>query len=442
MKLMPRSIAGRTAWVLTAGFIIVIIGSVIVSSVVIRSKSHESTLIEVATKIIMLTSLLNSMDTNSRVAVIESFSDKNIQILRDDALLSDDKVMDDWGTNKMQKHLQAHMSSLVLHGVSVAHPKHERQSGAIDKSSIVVTVVLRDDTKIQFVARSPHQHYQMIMYVLFVLVFIIVGIYILSVIVTRQIVKPLKQFSAASTRFSTDLFSPALEQAGPVEIEQAAAAFNLMQDRIRRFVNERTHMLAAISHDLRTPLTRLRLRAESISDKDLQKKSLQDISDMQSMLDSTLSFARDEASAETSTAVDLATLVKSICDDEADAGHKVEYTGPEHLNFTCRPVAMKRVLNNLVGNAIKYAGDAKVQLSEKDNTVLIEVSDYGPGIPREQLDKVFSPFYRVEASRNRDTGGTGLGLTVARTIVRAHGGEITINNSSKGLAVVITLPRI
>ncbi|NOX43690.1 MAG: HAMP domain-containing protein [Gammaproteobacteria bacterium] len=441
---MPRSIVGRTAWVLTIGFVIVISGSVLVSSAIIRSESHEGNLIEVATKIIMMTSILKNMSTDNRISVIDNFQDKNIKILHDDRILPEAGIIDDWGTRKVQRHLQSHMASLGLQDIRVTHPKRIDSDGLPDKSQIIISVIFQDGKEIQFVANSPHRHFQMIMYILLITTFIIAGIYILSMVVTRQIIKPLKQFSKASTRFSMDLFAPALDETGPVEIKGAAIAFNTMQDRIRRFVNERMQMIAAISHDLRTPLTRLRLRAESIDNNILQKKSLRDIAEMQSMLDSTLSFARDDASTEARTIVDLATLIKSICDDESDSGNKAQYNGPEHLNYNCKPIAMRRVINNIIGNAIKYAGEVCVSLTSQSNNILIEVSDNGTGIPDDQFENVFTPFYRIEASRNRETGGSGLGLTVAKTIVRAHGGDISIKNSSKdlakGLTVNISLP--
>ncbi len=452
MNILPRSIVGRTAWVLTVGFVIVVAGSVLVSSFIIRSEYHEGNVIEVATKIVVMTSILQNMDINSRIAVIDSFQDKNIKILRGRNIVQQAEITNDWSTKRIQRHLQKHMENLGLQNVSVTHPKIQNSNSVSkglpdtlpDKTKIIVSVLYKDGEKVQFVAKSPHKHVQVIINILLVALFIIACIYILSLVVTSQIVKPLNYFSKASSRFSTDIYAPALDETGPVEIKNAAIAFNTMQDRIRRFVNERMQMIAAISHDLRTPLTRLRLRAESIDNEKLQKKTLQDISEMQSMLDSTLSFARDDASTEAKTIVDLATLIKSICDDETDSGNLSEYSGPEHLNYNCRPIAMRRVMNNIIGNAIKYAGEVYVSLASKGNNILIEVSDNGSGIPDAQLERVFSPFYRIEASRNSETGGTGLGLTVARTIVRAHGGEIILKNSNKemdnGLRVSISLP--
>jgi signal transduction histidine kinase len=214
-----------------------------------------------------------------------------------------------------------------------------------------------------------------------------------------------------------------------------------MQERIRRFVNERMQIIAAISHDLRTPLTRLRLRFESMEDQEQVKKALNDVNEMQVMLDSTLAFARDDASKEKKTRVDITSLVQSICDDAMDTGASINCALQAQLAFECKPVAIRRMITNIVDNAIKYGGKTDISLNQADQSIELRISDRGPGIAIEEREKVFSPFYRIEKSRNRETGGTGLGLTVARTIARAHGGDIRLDQSdNEGLVVIITLP--
>ena len=207
-----------------------------------------------------------------------------------------------------------------------------------------------------------------------------------------------------------------------------------MQTRLHRFVEDRTQMLAAISHDLRTPLTRLRLRAEFVEDPEQQRKMLADLEEMEAMIASTLAFARDDARKEPRVPIDLAALLQSLVDDLGDAGNTVEYSGPEHKTIACRPVALRRAIGNLIDNALKYGGCARVALLDgrEDGHVAIRIDDDGPGIPEGEQEKVFAPFYRLERSRSRDTGGTGLGLSVARTIARAHGGDVTLRNRPDG----------
>ncbi|UEM23285.1 HAMP domain-containing protein [Skermanella mucosa] len=256
----------------------------------------------------------------------------------------------------------------------------------------------------------------------------------LSLWAGRRLSAPLKRFAEAAQRLGVDGEAPLLPEAGPRELRQATRAFNQMQTRLHRFVEDRTQMLAAISHDLRTPLTRLRLRAEFVEDPEQQRKMLADLEEMEAMIASTLAFARDDARKEPRVPIDLAALLQSLVDDLGDAGYEVEYSGPEHRTIACRPVALRRAIGNLIDNALKYGGCARVALldHQEDGHVAIRIDDDGPGIPVEEQEKVFAPFYRLERSRSRDTGGTGLGLSVARTIARAHGGDVTLRNRPGG----------
>lgn len=271
---------------------------------------------------------------------------------------------------------------------------------------------------------------------------LIAGIVGLGVWAARKVTAPLAQFSLAAERLGTNVDAPPLnDDEGPEEIRQVARAFNSMQNRIRRLVEDRTLMLAALSHDLRTALTRLRFRTEFIGDPQQRLKAIVDLDEMQAMLVSSLSFARDDAASEPAVLIDLAMLVQSLCDDLQDAGKAVSYDGPLHLNYRGRPVSLRRALANLIDNALTYGKEASVSLAEKQNAIEITVGDRGPGIPESMRSRVFAPFYRLESSRSRDTGGTGLGLTVASTVMHCHGGDIRLEDrSGGGLLVRIALP--
>ena len=235
--------------------------------------------------------------------------------------------------------------------------------------------------------------------------------------------------------------TPPLGEAGPAEIRGAAKAFNQMQRRIRRFMDERMHMLAAASHDLRTPITRLRLRAELIEDAEQRAKTLKDLDEMEAVIASTIAYAREETTSEPRTPVDLARLLQEIRADLAEAGHTVTVEGPARLIYEGRATALKRALANLIGNAVIYGGTAAVRLSEADGRITITIEDSGPGIPEDEREQVFAPFYRLERSRSRETGGAGLGLSVARTVIRGHGGEVTLANRPEGgLRQEVVLP--
>ena len=271
----------------------------------------------------------------------------------------------------------------------------------------------------------------------------LMGLIVLAVSVwaVRRLTAPLGMLSAAADRLGRDVTSEPLAEAGTIEMRHAARAFNRMQERLRRLIESRTQMLAALSHDLRTPLTLLRLRAEDVADADERDKMLGTIGEMDEMIGTTLAFARDEVRAEPRRRVDIAALLTSIVDDMADAGLPVTMAPAAPMIHECQPGALKRAITNLLDNAVKYGKRAEAAIAAAANAIEITIDDDGPGIPEAELPRVFQPFYRVEESRNRDTGGTGLGLAIAQSIVQAHGGELTLaNRPGGGLRASIRLP--
>ena len=268
-----------------------------------------------------------------------------------------------------------------------------------------------------------------------------IAVFIVSAIVVYHINGPLRTFAGAAHRLGTNINAPPLPVNGPREVREAVTAFNGMQERLKRLISDRRQMLAAVSHDLRTPITLLRLRAEFVENEDERDKMLATLSDMESMVESILGFVRDDAAEEEIRSVDLVALLNAICDDMSDLGEKVGFKGPDRLIYPCRPAVLKRALTNVINNAVKFGGSADVQLHDTGDNISITVEDEGPGIPDSEIEAVFNPFYRIEASRSRDTGGVGLGLSVVRSIIDAHGGEITLENRPEGgLRVRIELP--
>jgi signal transduction histidine kinase len=277
----------------------------------------------------------------------------------------------------------------------------------------------------------------------FIISLALMGLIVLAVSVwaVRRVTAPLGMLSAAADRLGRDVAADPLAEAGTIEMQRAARAFNRMQERLRRLVESRTQMLAALSHDLRTPLTLLRLRAEEVANTDERDKMLATIGEMDEMIGTTLAFARDEVRAEPRRRVDVAALLKSVVDDMADAGLPVTMAPAAPLIQDCQPGALKRALANLLDNAVKYGKRARATIATAGKTIEITIDDDGPGIPEAELPRVFQPFCRVEDSRNRDTGGTGLGLAIAQSIVQAHGGELTLaNRPGGGLRASIKLP--
>lgn len=258
----------------------------------------------------------------------------------------------------------------------------------------------------------------------------------------NRFVEPLKQFRKAADRLGIDVDPTPLAEYGPTIAREAAHAMNKMQARIRSLITERTQMLAALSHDLRTPITRMKLRAQFINDQEQYQKTVSDLDEMEQMIAETLAFAKSDSNLENKVRLDLNSLLASITDDFQDVGHHVTYQElPRRVLILGRSVALKRAFNNLIENAIKYAGSAEVTILIKGKYVIVNIDDNGPGIAEGQLEKVFAPFYRGEASRSRDTGGTGLGLAVTRDIIRAHGGTVKLSlREQGGLRAQVVLP--
>ena len=257
---------------------------------------------------------------------------------------------------------------------------------------------------------------------------------------SRGLAKPMTQFAAAAERFGRDPRAPPMVVSGSSEIVQAAAAFNEMQERLRRYVDDRTSMVAAIAHDLRTPLTRLRFRIEAAPE-EAQAKMTADIDQMEAMIAATLTFVRDAQSDPQRTRLELSSLLESIVDDMADTGADVTVRSSEKVVIDADSLALRRLLTNLLDNAVKYGSRARATLSVHGRIAEIDIEDDGPGVPVPELNRVFDPFYRREPSRNRQTGGIGLGLSVARSIARAHGGDVALQNRPQGgLRAKVTLP--
>jgi signal transduction histidine kinase len=263
---------------------------------------------------------------------------------------------------------------------------------------------------------------------------------LIAIIVARGITRPMRRIAAAAELLGRGETVEPLPESGPDDIRQTAEAFNRMQARIQRFIDDRTRMLAAIGHDLRTPLTSLRLRAEFVTDPDLQDKMLKTIAEIQVMTEAALSFAREEGTAEATRTVELSALAESLCDDLADLGQDVTFLEGAKINYRCRPDALRRAIRNLVENAVRYGERARVSLVHGPESIDVVVEDDGPGIPDSASDQVFAPFFRLEHSRNRETGGVGLGLSIARAIARHHGGDILLSNQKKGMRAIISLP--
>lgn len=270
----------------------------------------------------------------------------------------------------------------------------------------------------------------------------VAGIFLaLSVWMVNRVTAPLKSFAEAANRLGKDIAAAPLAEDGPREVVHAVRAFNAMQNRLKRLVENRTQMLAAISHDLKTPITLLRLRSELLENADTRAQFVETLDEMNSMIDSFLDFARQTFQHEPLRQVDTSALVASVCDDACELGLSVEAEIAEGIICSCRPHEIRRAVTNLIDNAVKYGKCAHVRVGLGERLVEIDVRDEGPGIPPGQIEQACVPFFRGEASRNAETGGAGLGLSTAQAIIRGHGGELNLSNHPEGgLLVRVVLP--
>jgi len=482
MKLIPQSILGRTVLVLLLGLSL---SHLISLSIYSSDRSSALTAAggrRVAERIAGVARMVEEAPPGMRHQIVRSHWGPGFSVtLSSDSLIPEGGF--DWRARRMRsvfsdflgedmakrsriRHREIKdssgvldaggMSSKLTRGPMAEHMSHMREmwpgmmgsprmrrflEGWHGGQIVEVSVPVSDGTWLNFAAPFALKPFwaSRLFWSLLLMTVAVIG---LSIWAVRRSTAPLALFAQAAERLGRDVKATPMTEEGPREVRRAAVAFNEMQRRISGFVEDRTRMLAAISHDLRTPITRLRLRAEFIEDRERREKTLADLEEMEKMIAATLNFARDAANEEESKSLDLAALLQALCSDATDAGGKAEYAGSDRLTFTGRPVSLKRAFGNLIDNANNYGHQALVRLDEDQDKVIVTIEDDGPGIDDADKEKVFRPFVRLEGSRSRETGGVGLGMAVARSIVHAHGGEIALEDRTEGgLRITVNLPR-
>ena len=308
--------------------------------------------------------------------------------------------------------------------------------------SFVAQVRLQDGELVTFDARQSAQTVAWPYRLLLSLGVLLVAVVAVSLVAVRWATRPLNALADAADELGRDIHRPPLPEEGPEEVSRAARAFNTMQARLAAYIRDRTRVLAAMSHDLKTPITRLRLRSELLEDPQARAKLTKDLDEMESMVGATLDFLRGQESGEPVRPLDVMALLESLQADVRETGGAVEIEGVTARPFPGGPQALKRCLGNLIENAVKYGQSARVVIDDNDARLEIRIQDQGPGLPPAELERVFEPFYRVEGSRSRETGGTGLGLTIAKSVAEAHGGSLALRNRAEGgLEAALILPR-
>ena len=455
-RLLPQSLFSRMVLILLGGLILVQSISVIFhlrerDRLLSRSNSMES-----AQRIADSIRLLDSLNAAERRKIVAVLNSPTLKITLDNIPSSDSllKPNDIHQTDSFRMMLHDLLGDTALIEATVsemewAAAQHEtnaphRASAILPRQIIAYTVAtrLRDGTRVSLSAIPSGEAFPLPPRILFNLLILLAAVIFLSLLAVRLATRPLNALANAAEKLGNDINSPPLIETGPTEVRLAAHAFNTMQSRLANYIQERTRILAAMSHDLKTPITRLRLRSELLEDDDLRSRFTKDLEEMEYMVATTLDFMRGEVNPEPLLPVDIMALLESLQTDALEMGQEVRLEGHATQPYSCKPVALKRCLSNLIGNAVKYGKSATLIVHDQTRQLQIRVHDQGSGIPETELERIFEPFYRLENSRSRDTGGTGLGLGIARNIAQMHGGELLLrNHPCGGLEAILTLPR-
>lgn len=466
MTLLPRSLFGRTLLVLVTGLMLAELASQIVNFFDRGSGVYRLGAQQTALRIAQSARILNRLTPEQRGAIIQEMNGATFSVA-----LSSTPVDVGEGFAEHDRYERA-FSGLIKHYLrsewntsvditSLGRVRRPRNYEAIDTSSfeqwiarhfyfllpgtysIVSQIRLEDGTTAVFYARMPQEPLSRLESLLPRLLLTLAIFMLLGAVAVRVITRSLERLARAAERVGADPEGAPLQEDGPSEVRSVIHAFNRMRMDLRSYVLERARMLGAISHDLQTPITRLRLRAEMLGDAENRAKFVRDLDEMEAMAGSALEFFKSLGNEPQRHPLDVGALVESLCEDWSETGRDVTVQGLPRGPYNSHPQALRRCVNNLVENALRYGARARISIEDDDAALRIAVRDDGPGIPEHDLERVFEPFFRLEQSRNRDSGGTGLGLAIARNIARWHGGDIHLRNApdGKGLIAELALPR-
>ena len=444
----PRSLGGRTALVLLLSLAVVQVAGLTIHALDRMDVIRLAQVRDVAVRAISLYRSVTLSAPEQRAAVVKEFDDRDDS----DARLEMAPPAPELRPVDPDLLRQLRVNMQLVPMPATDRPKEVIWFGGPDVGTVVAGMRLPDGhwLNMSIYMPPPRPWHSPAFLLAFVLMTLAAAV--LTLWAVRRLTAPVATLAAAAERLGRDVNAAPLPEDGPSEVATAAAAFNTMAGRMRRLLQDRSFMLAAIGHDLRTPITRLKLRAEFMEDDEQRRKMLSDLDELEAMVSAALAVGRDTSIDEPPSEVDLVELVRTVLDETADArpdsAEKLTYSGPDHLTVRARPFALKRAVTNVVSNAVKYGGCASVTLGgphapdgNGSGQVTLTVEDEGPGIPPDDLERLFQPFQRLEQSRSRETGGVGLGLTITRNILRAHGGEATMGNRPGGGArATMTLP--
>lgn len=463
MRLLPASLFGRTLLVLAAGLLLAQLGSMAIHVFDRGSSVYRLASLQIATRIAQTARILNRLPAGEREKVVQEISGPHLRLGLSErpVVVASGFTEHDPYEQQFTESLQRQIGARWPIRVDVnpqPRPRRFSTEGAAagpfelwmarhfyfllpDPFSIVVQVGLEDGTIAIFDVNVPQEPLSRLESLAPLLLLLLLLCFALAGFLVRMTTRSLDRLARAADAIGEDPGSAPLAESGSSEIRRVIAAFNRMQERVRRYLVERGRLLSAISHDLKTPITRLRLRAEMLSDAELRGKMLRDLAEMQTMVAATLDFFSSVGEDPPRQPVDVGALIDSMCEDRRESGQALSVRGAPLLPYRADPQALRRCLDNLIENAVRYGSCADIEIEDSPERLRIAIRDRGPGIPDEELERVFEPFYRLDGSRNMDSGGTGLGLSIARSIARWHGGDVRLSNASSGLVAELALPR-
>ncbi|GMR06004.1 MAG: ATP-binding protein [Gammaproteobacteria bacterium] len=458
MRLLPQSLFGRLALILLSGLLLAQFLSTLLQFHDRGQRLFQASGLQSAERIAEIVRLLDDEGDAERQRLIAILNVPPLKVSISTPVWPDQQpVIEESPSAEFHDRLQEQLGEDYPLHVAVSdqpamnalpennsHMMHMEYMGMTAPEALVffAQVQLGDGTWVTFENRIDDEIFASSTTLLVSLAVLIIIVLLVSLIAVRLATRPLTLLAKQADKLGSDINQPPMAETGPTEMRHASHAFNTMQCRLQRFIEDRSRLLTAISHDLKTPITRMRLRAEMLDDVEQRDNFTRNLDEMQAIASETLDFLRADDARENVQAIDVCALLETIKDDAAELGQQVAIEYCQLSPYPGRPLALKRCIVNLVENAIKYAGNAIITASESDTAVLISISDSGPGIPEQQLDTVFEPFFRLETSRSRKTGGTGLGLSIARNIALSHGGDLQLVNPKEGgLKATLTLQR-
>jgi len=451
MRLFPRSLFGRIVLILAGGFLAIqlITTAIAISdrnALVFRAGANQA-----ATRVGDVVRTMTAASPAERSRIMQAISNDTLKVTYgkpagSDAAAGDESELMTTARDALALALPPGVGFRVIDARPVyLNPGswYAREFGERPGVRMYATVLLNDGVWITVESIDPARATQWVIRMFRNLAIIDGVMVVLCFFAVRLVTRPLSVLASAAEDLGRNIDRPALPERGANELVRASRALNVMQDRLKRYVDTRMKVLAAMSHDLKTPITRMRLRAEMLDDAHIKAKFTKDLDELQQMVGSTLDYMRGLAEGgEAVQPIDVTALISSLKEDAEETGHTVTISGEARSPVMGRAQALKRCLQNLIDNALAYGRRADITLRDEGGALNISISDDGPGIPEDDIERVFEPFHRVEGSRNRNTGGSGLGLSIARNIAQAHGGSVRLRNLARGgLEATLRIPR-